>query len=342
MVMTNFGRAKLTSRRAFLRNTAGASLAAAAGVRIGPAHAATEDIFFQLDWIAFGRHAPYYTALEKGFYANKNLNVSIAQGNGTMQGLRTLIAGKAQFVFQDIGVMMAVRAKEGAKIRALACMYQKSPHTVFFIEGKGISKPKDLEGKKIAFSPGDSPKLMFPAFAKANNIDESKVNWLSVDPNSKNAVLLNHSVDGMITYLFTLPVLQKAAQNNDKIGTLVYSDYGADFYSNGLGAMDDFIKQKPDVTRNFVQATMEGVKYTLAHPEEAVQMLKKHQPQLDEKTAVQEIAIIRKLINADNAKGPLGSIDKAKMQATQDLMVKYLDLKDPPPVADTYTNEFLS
>ena len=97
-----------------------------------------------------GRHAPYYTALEKGFYASKNLNVTIAQGNGTMQGLRTLIAGKAQFVFQDLGVMMAVRAKEGAKIRALACLYQKSPHTVFFIEGKGISKPKDLEGTEIA------------------------------------------------------------------------------------------------------------------------------------------------------------------------------------------------
>jgi NitT/TauT family transport system substrate-binding protein len=342
MVMTKYGQTKLTSRRAFLRNTAGAGLAVAAGTRIGPLHAATEDIHFQLDWIAFGRHAPYYTALEKGFYAGKNLNVSIAQGSGTMQGLRTLIAGKAQFVFQDIGVMMAVRAKEGAKIRALACLYQKSPHTVFFIEGKGISKPKDLEGKKIAFSPGDSPKLMFPAFARANGIDESKVGWLSVDPNSKNAVLLNHSVDGMITYLFTLPVLQKAAQNNDKIGTLVYSDYGADFYSNGLGAMDDFIKEKPDVVRNFVQATMEGVKYTLANPEDAVRMLKKHQPQLDEETAVQEIAIIRKLSNADNSKGPLGAMTKEKMQATQDLMVKYLDLKNPPPVADTYTNEFLS
>jgi NitT/TauT family transport system substrate-binding protein len=342
MVMTKYGQTKLTSRRAFLRNTAGAGLAVAAGTRIGPLHAATEDIHFQLDWIAFGRHAPYYTALEKGFNASKNLNVSIAQGSGTMQGLRTLIAGKAQFVFQDIGVMMAVRAKEGAKIRALACLYQKSPHTVFYIEGKGISKPKDLEGKKIAFSPGDSPKLMFPAFAKANGIDESKVGWLSVDPNSKNAVLLNHSVDGMITYLFTLPVLQKAAQNNDKIGTLVYSDYGADFYSNGLGAMDDFIKEKPDVVRNFVQATMDGVKYTLANPEDAVRMLKKHQPQLDDKTAVQEIAIIRKLSNADNSKGPLGAMTKEKMQATQDLMVKYLDLKNPPPIADTYTNEFLS
>jgi NitT/TauT family transport system substrate-binding protein len=332
----------ITSRRTFLRNTAGAGLAIAAGARIRPARAALEKINFQLDWIAFGRHAPYYVALEKGFYSSKGLDVSIAQGRGTMQGIRTLISGQAQFVFQDIGVMMAVRAKEGVKIKALACMYQKSPHTLFYIKGRGISKPKDIEGKKIAFSPGDSPKLMFPAFAKANNIVEDKVGWLSVDPNSKNAVLLNHSVDGMVTYLFTLPVLQKAAQGGDKVETFVYSDYGADFYSNGLGAMEEFTKEKPEVTRNFVHATMEGVKYTLAYPEEAVQMLKKHQPQLDEQTALQEIPLIRKLINADNAKGPLGSIDKAKMQATQDLMVKYLDLQNPPPVTDTFTNEFLS
>ena len=71
-------------------------------------------------------------------------------------------------------------------------------------------------------------------------------------------------------------------------------------------------------------------------------MDKKHKPQLDEKTAVQEIAIIHKLSNVDSTKGPLGSIQKEKMQATQDLMVKYLDLKDPPPISDTYTNEFLT
>ena len=34
---------------------------------VGPLHAATEKILFQLDWIPFGRHTPYYAALEKGF-----------------------------------------------------------------------------------------------------------------------------------------------------------------------------------------------------------------------------------------------------------------------------------
>jgi NitT/TauT family transport system substrate-binding protein len=330
-----------TSRRTFLRATAGAGFAFAAGVRPRPARAATEKILFQLDWIPFGRHAPYYAALENGFYAEKGMDVTIAQGRSTIQGIRTLVAGQSQFIFQDIAVMMSVRAAEGSKIKALACMYQKTPHTLFYIKGQGITKPKDIEGKKIAFTPGDSPKRMFPAFAKSSGIDEAKVSWLSVDPNSKNAVLLNHQAEGMLTYLFTLAVLQKAAQNSDQVGTFIYSDFGADFYSNGIGAMEEYIKEKPVVTRDFVQATMKGLKFTLDHPTEAVGMLKKHQPQLDEEVALKEIHILRTLTNANNMK-VVGSMTKEGMEATQDLMVKYLDLKNPVNVAETFTNEFLT
>jgi len=330
-----------TSRRSFLRGTAGAGFAFATGVRPRPARAATEAILFQLDWIPFGRHTPYYAALENGFYSEKGLDVTIAQGRSTIQGIRTLVAGQSQFIFQDIAVMMSVRATEGSKIKALACMYQKTPHTLFYIKGPGITKPKDIEGKKIAFTPGDSPRRMFPAFAKASGIDESKVTWLSVDPNSKNAVLLNHQAEGMVTYIFTLPVLQKAAQNGDQVGAFVYGDYGADFYSNGIGAMEDYIKEKPVVTRDFVQATMKGLKFTLEHPKEAVGMLKKHQPQLDEDVALQEVEILRDLTNAKNAK-VLGAMTKEKMQETQDLMVKYMDLKNPVNVSEAYTNEYLS
>jgi NitT/TauT family transport system substrate-binding protein len=330
-----------TSRRSFLRVTAGAGFAFAAGVRPRLARAATEKILFQLDWIPFGRHTPYYAALENGFYLEKGLDVTIAQGRSTIQGIRTLVAGQSQFIFQDIAVMMSVRATEGSKIKALACMYQKSPHTLFYIKGPSITKPKDIEGKKIAFTPGDSPRRMFPAFAKANGIDESKVSWLSVDPNSKNAVLLNHQAGGMLTYIFTLPVLQKAAQNGDQVGAFVYSDYGADFYSNGIGAMEDYIKEKPVVTRDFVQATMKGLKFTLDHPKEAVGMLMKHQPQLDRDVALQEVEILRNITNANNAK-VLGSMTKEKMQETEDLMVKYMDLKSPVDVSKVYTNEYLS
>jgi NitT/TauT family transport system substrate-binding protein len=184
--------------------------------------------------------------------------------------------------------------------------------------------------------------LMFPAFAKANGIDEAKVSWLSVDPNSKNAVLLNYAVDGMVTYLFTLPVLQKAAKAGDEVGTFVYGDYGADFYSNGIGAMEDFIKAKPEVTKSFVQATMQGVADTLANPKEAVSILKKYQAQLDEEVALKEVEIIRTLSNANDPKQKLGFMSKEKMEATQELMVKYLDLKDRVPIDQAFSNDFLA
>ena len=145
----------------------------------------------------------------------------------------------------------------------------------------------------------------------------------------------------MVTYIFTLPVLQKAAQNGDQVGAFVYGDYGADFYSNGIGAMEDYIKEKPVVTRDFVQATMKGLKFTLDHPKEAVGMLKKHQPQLDEDVALQEVEILRSITNAKNTK-VLGSMTKKKMQETQDLMVKYMDLKNPVNVSEAFTNEYLS
>lgn len=329
-----------TSRRRFLQATAGGGFAFAAGIRPRPARAAAEKITFQLDWIPFGRHTPYYAALENGFYSEKGLDVTILQGRSTIQGIRTLVAGQSQFIFQDIAVMLSVRATEGAKIKALACMYQKTPHTLFYIKNHGIVKPKDIEGKKVAFTPGDSPRKMFPAFAKANGIDESKVSWLSVDPNSKNAVLLNHQAQGMVTYIFTLPVLQKAAQKGDQVGAFVYGDYGADFYSNGIGAMEDYIKAKPKVARDFVQATMKGLEFTLAHPKEAVGMLKKHQPQLDADVALQEVDILRNITNSKNLK-VLGSMTMEKMKETQDLMVKYMGLK-PVDLKDAFTNEFLT
>ena len=71
------------------------------------------------------------------------------------------------------------------------------------------------------------------------------------------------------------------------------------------------MKQKPEITRNFVQATMEGVEYALAHPEESVSILKKHQPQLNEETALKEIAILKEL-TATKAGQRLGTMTAAE------------------------------
>lgn len=328
----------IISRRNFIQ-ASGSGAFAIATSGFYRANAATENVTFQLDWIPFGRHAPYYTALDKGFYSRRGLDVTILQGTGSVPGLRALATGKADFLFGDIGSMIAVRSRDNVRAKALACMYQKTPNTIFFIKGSGISKPKDLEGRKLAYSPGD--RVMFPAFALANGIDKSKISWLSADPNSKNTLLLTHNTDSMMTYLFTKPVLQNAAKSGDVIDGFIFSDWGVDFYSNGLLAMEDYVQQKPEVTRNFVQGTMEGVAYALAHPEESVSILKKHQPQLNEETAIKEIGILQELTATKAGQRP-GEMTRQKMQETINLTVKYLDLKNPVAVDQVFTDEFLA
>jgi len=337
-MIKKLGRNFSTSRRKFL-HVFGSGIVLGGLSQLRPARAATEKVTFQLDWIPFGRHAPYYTALDKGFYSRKGLEVTVAQGTGSVPGLRALATGQANFLFGDIGSMIAVRSRDGVRAKALACMYQKTPNTIFFRRGSGISKPKDLEGRKLAYSPGD--RVMFPAFALANGIDESKISWLSADPNSKNTLLLTGNVDSMMTYLFTKPVLQRAAKSGEIIDEFVFSDWGVDFYSNGILALEDYVKQKPDLTRNFVQATIEGVEYALAHPEESVSILKKHQPQLNEETALKEIAILQEL-TATKPGQRLGEMTVKKMEETVALTVKYLDLKNTVAVDQVFTNEFLT
>jgi NitT/TauT family transport system substrate-binding protein len=239
--------------------------------------------------------------------------------------------------------MIALRARDGIKFKAVACMYQKAPHTAFYLKNKGISSPKDLEGKRVAYSPGNSPKVMFPAFAAANKIDESTLQWLSVDPNSMNSVLLNHRADSVLTYVFTQPVLQKAAQGGDEVGTFVYSDYGADFYANALIALDDYIAKNPKVVRGFTRATIKGFQYAIDNAQESATIMKKYQPQLDTDIAAKEVSLLRQLgISDDTKKLGLGVMTKEKMAQTEELTIKYLNLGSHLPVADLYTNDFLA
>jgi hypothetical protein len=56
---------------------------------------------------------------------------------------------------------------------------------------------------------------------------------------------------------------------------------------------------------------------------------------------LQEVEILRDISNAKNIK-VLGSMTKEKMEETQDLMVKYMDLKNPVTVSETFTNDYLA
>ena len=51
----------------------------------------------RLDFIIGGKHAPWYVALEKGFYAKRGLNATIQSSTGSADTVRTIGSSGADF-----------------------------------------------------------------------------------------------------------------------------------------------------------------------------------------------------------------------------------------------------
>src|SRR5690242_10814735 len=141
-----------------------------------------DEVVFALNWLPVGEAAGWYVALEKGFFRDNNIDVTIVRGFGSGDTAKRVAAKRAVFGVADIGTVVLQRINEGIKVRAVAMFFARAPHAVFFRANSGIKTPKDLEGKSIACPATSANKVMFPAFASLAKIDGSKVEWKITDP----------------------------------------------------------------------------------------------------------------------------------------------------------------
>lgn len=343
------------SRRSILRGI-GVGGALAVGGGILAACGSSEDksakggstgakVDLQLDWIPFGRHAPFYAAKALGYYEDAGVDITLRQGSGVGPGYSALVSGNCDVSFDDLSYLPKAVSDHHAELVATAVFYSVAPHSVFYFESSGIKTPKDLEGKTIAYSAGQSPYLLFPAFAKANGVDASKVKWQQVTAQALNQTFLTGQADAMVTYALTAPVLEDKAPKGETVKYLMYGDYGVPLLNNGLIFTKAYIDKNPKAVRGITQATAKGYQYAFDNPEAAVKLMKKAVPTINIADGLKEIAIIKKvcqLPEVAKAGKPLGWIDPAAMEQTISSMTTFFKVDQKLDTASLYTNEYLA
>ena len=299
------------------------------------------ELIFNLDWVVYGRHTQYFVALEKGFYKEAGLDLKIVRGYGSTDAINKITTNQATFAFGDAGSLVIARGK-GAQVKLVGMIYAKLPFAVFSLTDAKITKPKDLEGKSLAAPTFDSQRNLFPIFVKHTGIDGGKVKWVTVDGAQKNPMLLARKVDAIPEFVPHIPVLtRQAKQQNLTLNVLKWSDYGIELYTNGLMVSDELIRSKPEMVRGFVQATLKGLRYTFDQPDEAVNLMLKHNPTMDREVVRAEIDLVRELaLTEDAKKNGLGWMNEKVMQATVDAVAEVFKV-EKPPLPTLYTNEFL-
>jgi NitT/TauT family transport system substrate-binding protein len=172
-----------------------------------PSRAAGKDLHFVLDFMPDGFHAPFYAALEQGFYREEGVNVRISRGYGSGDTVRKIAAGQFDIGLAHLPAVIAARANEDAQIQAVMLYLTRDMLAIWVRDEGKINGPKDLEGKTVATTPGNAHFVMFPAFAKAVGFDAERIKWVTVDGAVMGPMLINKQVDAAPFFMSHGPLL---------------------------------------------------------------------------------------------------------------------------------------
>jgi NitT/TauT family transport system substrate-binding protein len=320
------------------------ALAFGAVLGLIPAQSFAQDkVSLAVDWILNGTHAGYFIAKEKGYYSEKGLDVSISRGFGSGDTIKRVASGSADFGVADTGAIIAARANEDIPVRIVAMVYDKATLGLIYLKSSGITKPQDIIGKTIARSASGASVNMFPAFLAVNNIDRSKIKEIVVDAATYLPLLMSGQADAVLEQAMNLGKFARTAEKQGKEAvSMLYSDYGLSAYGNAIIVRDARVTENPDLVRRFTEASLRGLAYSLDHPEEAVDLLRKYNPEIDRDGALDEIATFKKIQSTDDVqKHGFGYIDEKRLAETRDVVTKALALKRTVSIDDIYSKGFL-
>jgi NitT/TauT family transport system substrate-binding protein len=298
-----------------------------------------KEVTLRLNWKIKGEFAPFFVAIDKGIYEKYGLKVNVLEGNGSANTLKIVSLGKEEFGISS-GVEPAQGLTEGMKVQMIASYMTKSPLMIVSYPGSPIKTPKDLEGKKIVMNTTSTFSKVFPKFMESQGVDASKVTQVKVDSSAISGLFLTKQVQAAEVFASNdYPNLE--IKSKEKLATLLLSDYGFDIPGLTMISNTDFLKQNPNTTKRFLAALSEAFEYTLKNRDEAVQILKKHFPDvLDVEITLAQINRTAELIELSSTQ-PVGWMDEKKMQETLNLLEDTEFLTKKVDIKQYYTNEYL-
>ncbi|MBU1357167.1 MAG: ABC transporter substrate-binding protein [Gammaproteobacteria bacterium] len=243
---------------------------------MGAAHAQTTPIKFQLDWRFEGPAALFLHPAAKGYFKAAGLDVAIDAGNGSGGTVTRVASGAYDMGFADLAALMEFHANNPDspnKPVAVMMVYNNTPASVMALKKAGISKPSDLNGKRLGAPVFDAGRRAFPIFAKANNV--TGVTWTAMDPTLRETMLMRGDLDAITGFTFTslLNLEARGAKASDVV-VLAYPDYGVKLYGNAIIVSPKLLKENPAAVKAFLSAFLKGAREVIANPAVAIESVK--------------------------------------------------------------------
>gem|GEM_PF-6076027 len=236
-------------------------------------------VSLQLRWEPQFQFAGYIVAKEKGFYADRNLDVelrfAVQPGPRFLSAIDEVTEGRATFGIGAVDVAYA-RAS-GKALSIVSSVFQHSAIEIYTKESVQITKPSDL--MKLRFSNGlqrNGPAdIELRALLRREGVDLSSLQVPDSDKPSFEA-FVDGDVD--VHHGFSLATPWVARSRGIALNAVSPRAFGIHFYGDSLFAREDFVRENPDVVGRFVEASLAGWRYALQNPDEVIALIAEKYP----------------------------------------------------------------
>jgi NitT/TauT family transport system substrate-binding protein len=298
----------------------GAVMALVAG-GVTTAAMAQDEVRLQLQWVTQAQFAGYYVALDKGYYTEENLAVTILPGGPDIAPPQVLAGGGADAMLNWMPSALAAREK-GLPVVNIAQPFKTSGLMLTCWKDTGITGPQDFKGRTIGvwFFGNEYPFLAWMAregISTEGGPDGVTVlkQGFNVDP------LLQRQADciSTMTYNEYWQVIDAGVSPDDLI-TFKYQDMGVATLEDGIYVLEENLADPTfaDKMARFVRASMKGWADAQANPQEAAEIVLKY-----DETGAQTIEHQVRMMGevALLTAGSNGALDPADAQRTVDTLL---------------------
>jgi NitT/TauT family transport system substrate-binding protein len=216
----------------------------------------------------------------------------------------TVANGSDQFGVAMPNQIITARSN-GVPLTIIGQIMQNSPYRYVIKYENKIDSLKQLKGKTIGLWL-KADEAEFAAILKTAGLTLNDVNIIlqefTVAPFLENKYMLS-----AVTVYNELNQIQSNGYEGNKLQILSPKDYNCAFLGDMLFAKEDYIKSNPKIVKDFLEASILGWKYTIEHPEEALQIVLESNPELDKEQQEKQLqAVIDLITNSSKSKEGIG------------------------------------
>ena len=294
-----------------------------------------DNIRLSMGFIPNVQYAPFYVAIDKGYYRENGIEVEFDYSLET-DGVTLVGSDDLQFALVSGEQVLLARAQDLPIVYVMA-WWQEYPVGVVAKSEQGIQTPQDLAGKRIGL-PGlfGASYIGLRALLNEAGLGEDDVILDSIGFNQVEALATDQE-QAVVIYANNEPI-QLAALGYD-IDLIEVADF-VQLASNGVITNEATIANNPDLIRRMMQATLRGLADTLADPDQAFEISKKYVENLDQADQDIQKKVLEASIEFWKA-DQLGYTAPEAWENMQEILLEMGSLSQALDLEQAYTNEFI-